>query len=275
METSKMDHELLSVQSATYAYAGNGWQLLPSSFSVVKGDILGVIGPNGSGKSTLLKLAGGVLCAHTGKVLLAGKDILFMKRRQIARMLGYLPQQAESHFDHTVEEVVAMGRFAHLRGAGFLNAQDLDVVGRCLRQTGMEGLRQRRMSRLSGGERQRALLASVLAQEPEVLLLDEPTTALDIHHQMRLFAILVELVEKGMAVVVVTHDLNLASVFCERVLLLGKGAIVHQGRPEEILTKDILEAIYGRGLQMMEHPTTGRPLVVPAVGRDIPKDRLS
>jgi len=270
-----MAFELLSVQSATYAYAGNGWRLLPSSFSVANGEILGVIGPNGSGKSTLLKLAGGVLHPHSGNVLLSGKDILQMKRRQIARILGYLPQQAESHFDHTVEEVVAMGRFPHLSGAGFLTAQDLDVVSRCLRQTDMEGLRRRRLSRLSGGERQRALLASVIAQEPKVLLLDEPTAALDIHHQMRLFAILLELVEKGMAVVVVTHDLNLASVFCERVLLLWEGAIAHQGRPEEILKRDILEGVYGRGLQIMEHPTTGRPLVVPTAGRDLQKDSVS
>lgn len=264
--------ELLSVQSAAYAYSGNGWRLLPASFSVAKGDILGIIGPNGSGKSTLLKLAGGVLRARSGNVLLSGKDIRQMKRRRIARILGYLPQHTESHFDHTVEEVVAMGRFPHLHGAGFLTARDLDVVSRCLRQTDMDGLRQRRLSRLSGGERQRALLASVMSQEPEVLLLDEPTTALDIHHQMRLFAILLELAEKGMAVVVVTHDLNLASVFCKRVLLLSEGTIAHQGRPEEILKKDILEDVYGRGLQIMEHPTTGRPLVVPTAGRDIQKD---
>lgn len=270
-----MARELLSVQSVTFAYGGNGWKLDPSTFSVARGDILGIIGPNGSGKSTLLKLAGGVLQAHSGKVLLAGKDMTQMKRRQIAGILGYLPQHALSHFDYTVEEVVAMGRFPHLRGAGFMSAYDLEVIGRSLEQAEIKRFRQRRLSRLSGGERQRVLLASVISQEPQVLLLDEPTTALDIHHQMTVFAILVELAKKGMGVVVVTHDLNLASVFCERVLLLKDGAITCHGRPEDILKKEVLETVYGKGLEIMKHPTTGRPVIVPTAGGDSDQEGAS
>lgn len=262
-----MNHDILSLESVSYTYAGNGgWHLLPTSLSVAKGDILGVIGPNGSGKSTLLKIAGGLLTSHTGRVLLAGQDIKKMKRRQIAGTLGYLPQHAESHFDYTVEEVVAMGRFPHLRGAGFLGTRDMEVVSQCLQKTELDSFRGRAFSRLSGGERQRALLASVIAQEPQILLLDEPTTALDIHHQMKLFAIFMDLVREGMAVVIVTHDLNLASVFCRRVVLLRNGAIAFQGSPEEIIRKDILEGIYGRGLEITKHPTTGCPLVIPAIG---------
>jgi iron complex transport system ATP-binding protein len=263
-----MSHNLILVKSVTYAYAGNGWQLDPATFSVAKGDILGIIGPNGSGKSTLLKLAGGVLQPRSGKVLLAGKDMMQLKRRQIARTLSYLPQQAQSHFDYTVEEVVAMGRFPHLRGAGFMSAYDLEVISQSLAQAEMNRFRQRRLSRLSGGERQRALLASVISQEPQILLLDEPTTALDIHHQMKVFAILVELAKKGTGVVVVTHDLNLASVFCKRVLLLNEGTITCHGRPADILKKEILETVYGKGLEVMKHPTTGRPVIVPSASGD-------
>ena len=261
-----MAHELISVQSVTYAYTGNGWQLDPSTFSVARGDILGIIGPNGSGKSTLLKLAAGVLKAHSGKVLLAGDDMTQLKRRQIARILGYLPQHVQSHFDYTVEEVVAMGRFPHLKGAGFMGAHDLEVIRQSLKQAEMSRFRQRRLSRLSGGERQRALLASVISQEPHILLLDEPTTALDIHHQMKVFAILVALAKKGTAVVVVTHDLNLASVFCKQVLLLKEGCIIHHGRPSDILKKEVLASVYGKGLEIMTHPTTGKPVVVPNAG---------
>jgi iron complex transport system ATP-binding protein len=270
-----MAGELLFVQSVTYAYVGNGWQLNPSTFSVARGDILGIIGPNGSGKSTLLKLAAGVLQSHSGKVLLAGKDMTQLKRRQVAHVLGYLPQHAQSHFDYTVEEVVAMGRFPHLRGAGFMSAYDLDVISQSLAQAEMNRFRQRRLSRLSGGERQRALLASVISQEPQVLLLDEPTTALDIHHQMKVFTILVALAKEGTGVVVVTHDLNLASVFCKQVLLLNEGAIACHGSPEDILKKDVLETVYGKGLDIMKHPTTGRPVIVPSAGDDYGQEGAS
>lgn len=259
-----MSREMLSVESVAYAYAGNGWRLRKASFGVHCGDVLGIIGPNGSGKSTLLKLAAGVLPSDTGVVRLLGKDIRRLKRREIARILGYLPQRVESQVDYTVQEIVAMGRFAHLRGGGFLCAHDLEVIARCLELTDIVSLRQRRLSRLSGGERQRVFLASVIAQEPQVLLLDEPTTALDIHHQMRVFEILVQLAQKDMGVVVVTHDLNLASVFCGQVLLLKQGVVEHYGNPEEILKKEILEDAYGEGLETVIHPITGRPVVVPA-----------
>ena len=258
-----MDHNPLSVESVTYQYAASEWRLFPSSFSVMKGEILGIIGPNGSGKSTLLKLAARILSPGAGTVLLDGRDLTGMGRREIARHLAYLPQNTESHLDYTVEEVVAMGRFAHARGMGFLGPDDIDVVTRSLFQTETEGFRQRSLSRLSGGERQRVFLASVIAQEPKVLLLDEPTSALDIHHQVRFFNLLTDLVAEGMAVAVVMHDLNLACLFGDRLLLLKQGKIVHQGSPEEILNKQILHEIYGDGVEIVEHPATGRPVVLP------------
>jgi iron complex transport system ATP-binding protein len=198
-----------------------------------------------------------------------------LNRREIARVLGYLPQQAQSHFDYTVEEVVAMGRFPHLSGSGFMGPHDVKVLNQSLEQAEMIPFRQRRLSRLSGGERQRALLASVIAQEPRVLLLDEPTTALDIHHQMKVFAILAALAKKGMGVVVVTHDLNLASVFCEHVLLLKDGAIACQGKPVEILKKAVLEKVYGTGLEIMKHPTTGRPVIIPSTVGHVDREASS
>ena len=130
-----MEHKLLSVEGVTYQYAGSDWQLLACSFSVVEGEILGVIGPNGSGKSTLLKLAARILPPNAGHVLVAGRDMAKMSRREIARVLGYFPQSPESHLDYSVEEVVAMGRYPHLRAAGFLGFQDMDVVTKCLLQT--------------------------------------------------------------------------------------------------------------------------------------------
>ena len=259
-----MAHEQLSVKDVTYRYPGGDWQLQSASFSVAQGEVLGIIGPNGSGKSTLLKIAARVLIPRTGEVFLNGKDVAAMSRRDIARHLGYLPQKTESHFDYTVQEVIAMGRFPHLKGAGFLGPRDISVVAQCMIQTGTEAYRERPLDRLSGGERQRVLLASVLAQEPKVVLLDEPTSALDIHHQVKFFTLLSRLAAEGMGAAVVTHELNLASLFSNRVLLLNDGRIVHQGSPEDILKSEILREIYGEGIEVTSHPSSGRPMVFPS-----------
>jgi iron complex transport system ATP-binding protein len=170
--------------------------------------------------------------------------------------------------DYTVEEVVAMGRFPHLRGAGFLGPHDEAVIVKCMRQTDTERYRRRPINRLSGGERQRVLLASVLAQEPKVLLLDEPTSALDINHQVRFFTVLTDLVRSGMGGMVVTHDINLASLFSQRLLLIKGGKILHQGEPGSILTREILQEAYGEGIEVSRHPTRDRPVVFPSVTAD-------
>lgn len=259
-----IDDPLLLIRGVRYSYGTGSWRLDESSFSVPAGSILSIIGPNGSGKSTLLKLAAGILHPIEGEVVLLGRDISTLNRKEIAGVLGYLPQHTERHFDYSAEEVVATGRFPHARGAGFLNAVDLEAITTSLRRTETEQLRHRRISSLSGGERQRVFLASVIAQEPRILLLDEPTSGLDIHHQMRFFSVLTTLVAKGMAVVVVTHDLNLASCFSDRILLLTRGRIVHQGTAEALLTQEILEDTYGKGLEILSHPASGRPIVLPS-----------
>lgn len=270
-----IDDPLLQIEGVRYAYHTGGWRLAECSFSVTAGSILGIIGPNGSGKSTLLKLAAGILNPAQGKVILLGRNIAHMNRKEIACVLGYLPQHTERHFDYSAEEVVATGRFPHTSGARFLNADDREAISKSLAKTETEKLRHRRISSLSGGERQRVLLASVIAQEPRILLLDEPTSGLDIHHQMRFFSVLSALVAKGMAVVVVTHDLNLASFFSDWIILLARGQIAHQGTAKEILTQEILEDAYGRGLEILSHPTTNRPIVLPLTGIHQEREKVS
>lgn len=254
---------LVLVKEVLYAYP-SGWKLSDASFWVTPGSIVSIIGPNGSGKSTLLKLAAGIYRPVRGKVELLGRDITRMNRKEIARILGYLPQHTEGHSDYSVEEVVATGRFPHTSGVRFLNRQDFQIIRESLKKTQIEKLRYRRISSLSGGERQRVLLASVIAQDPKVLLLDEPTRGLDIHHQLRFFSVLSTLAAKGLAVVVVTHDLNLASLFSNWILLLTKGQIARQGSAEEILTQKTLEKTYGEGLEVRAHPVTGRPIILPS-----------
>jgi len=253
----------LRLERLCYAYAAAPWRLEDVSFELTGGAFLGIIGPNGAGKSTLLRLAAGLLRPASGRVLLDDEPLARLPRRTIAQALGYLPQSVSSTFDYTAQEVVALGRSCRLRGAGFAGPADLDVVADCLRQTNALDLGRRRLSQLSGGERQRVLLASVLAQEPAILLLDEPTAALDLHHQVAFFSLLACLAEKGLAVAVVTHDLNLASLFCRELLLLERGRTVRHGPVEDVINPSVLAGIYRQSIHVGRHPVTGQPIVLP------------
>ena len=263
-----MADNLLHLDAIAYQYPDSDWRLEGVSLAVGAGEVLAIIGPNGSGKSTLLRVAAGVLAPGAGRVALGGRDLASLSRREIARTLGYLPQHVTSDFDYRVEEVVALGRFPHLAGAGFLSAGDAAVVDRCLAETEVAAYRQRPISHLSGGERQRVFLASVLAQEPRVLLLDEPTAALDLHHQVHFFGLVRRLARQGIGVAVVTHDVNLASLYCDRVALLRGGRLAEEGTPEHVLRADVLQATYGNEVLLERHPTTGRPIVLPSGADD-------
>jgi iron complex transport system ATP-binding protein len=254
---------LLTCTDLGYRYPGSAWQLTGIDLTMASGDLLGIVGPNGSGKSTLLKLAAGILKPHAGQVLLRGQALARHSRRDIARLLGYLPQNVNPSYDHAVSDVVAMGRFCRRRGLGFGGPDDQVVIDRCLTLTETERFAQRPLSQLSGGERQRVFLASVLAQEPEVLLLDEPTTGLDLHYQVGFFQRLSRFASDGLAVAVVTHDLNLAAQFCDKLLLLQDGSIAAFGPVAQVMTADRLGALYGPDLLVSSHPHNGRPVVLP------------
>ena len=258
-----MEERILSVEDVSYRYPGSNWQLSATSFIVDTGEIIGIIGPNGSGKSTLLKLAAGILAANKGRVFLAGKNIAGIKRRDIAKTMGYLSQNAVGHFDYSVHEVVAMGRFPYLSGPGFLSALDLRIIKQCLLRTGVEQYQRRLLSQLSGGERQRVFFASVLAQEPKILLLDEPTNALDLQYQYQFFSLITDLVAEGMAVVVVTHDLTLASFYCNRLLMMKDGRLYEEGAPAQIFKHEKIKEIYGEGIEIIPHPVSGQPIILP------------
>jgi len=261
---SSVSKPFLQVKDVRYRYGESSWELNIPRFSVTAREIVAILGPNSSGKSTLLRIAAGILRPRRGEVILEGSEIGRMDRRWIARRLGYLPQNVASQFDYTVGEVVRMGRYPHLSGLGTLGDSDLEAVDRSLHRTATEAFRERRLSHLSGGERQRVFLASVLAQEPRVLLLDEPASSLDIHHQARLFLLLQDLARGGMGVCVVTHDLNLASLHCDRLLLLADGHPVAEGAPSEVLREELLRSVYGPELLLERHPRSGCPVVLPA-----------
>jgi len=258
-----VSESLLSIENAGYSYVSTQWQLKDVSLEVSAGDFAGIVGPNGSGKSTLVKLAAGIFTPSCGSIKLRGENIRRLSRRKIAQQLGYLPQNVTSAFNYRVSEVVAMGRFPHLSGFGFMQTADLEQVERCMSLTETATYRDRTLSQLSGGERQRVMLASVLAQEPSVLVLDEPTTGLDLHYQVAFFSLLKKLTSEGIAVVVVTHDLNLAGLFCNRLLLLNDGKTVKTGSVEEILTSDVLCGIYPGNIYVGQHPVSFKPMILP------------
>ncbi|MBN2327876.1 MAG: ABC transporter ATP-binding protein [Candidatus Omnitrophica bacterium] len=253
----------LHIAALRYAYPDSDWNLKVDDLSLRQGELTAVIGPNGSGKSTLLKLAAGILKPSSGKIYLSGRKIEKMDRRSIARILGYLPQSTPYEFDHRVVDVVCMGRYPHLTLGGFMQDHDMEIIEDSLRQTDALSLRNRRLSQLSGGERQRVLLASVLAQEPSILLLDEPANALDFHHQIRLFGILRRLVRSGFSAAVILHDLNFASLYCERIILMNQGRIVSEGKTEDVLKESIVQSVYGSEILMAKHPQSQRPVVFP------------
>ena len=263
-----MSNSLLEIENISYTYTQTEWQLRDISLQVKAGEVMGIIGPNGAGKSTLLKIAAGILKPDVGTIRLLDEPIHNLDRRHIARILGYLPQNVTSLFDYRAEEIVAMGRYAHAQGLGFLDHNDLAVTNRCLEQTETTEFRHRSLSQLSGGERQRVLLASVLAQEPKILLLDEPTTGLDLHHQVRFFELLAQQVRQGLAAVVVTHDLNLASLFCDGLVLMQAGKVIHQGTPTQVVQESVLAAVYPGNIHIDTHPIHGQPMVLPLAKRN-------
>ena len=258
-----MNDLLLDMRGIAFRHEGSSWTLAIRQLWFASRGMTGIVGPNGSGKSTLLRLAAGLLRPRAGCVSFEGSPIAAMSRRRIASSMGFLPQDTPPMFDFTVEEICRMGRYPHLRGIGVFTAKDRSAVERALEETDMAALRRRPLSRLSGGERRRAMIASVLAQEPRLMLLDEPTGALDIHHAAAVMRLLAGFGD--IAVVVVTHDINLASLFCERMLLLRDGGVMADGPPDAVVVPALLHTAYGENLRVQKHPDTGRPIVLPTV----------
>lgn len=228
------------------------------------GEVLALVGPNGSGKSTLLRCAAGVLTSDQGTVTLAERPIGGWRPMERARMLAYLPQHVAPAFSVTVREMVAWGRHPYRAGLTAHDPQGGQIVEGALRQMEVAHLADHLFPTLSGGEARRCLIASALAQEPRCLLLDEPTGDLDPPHGRALFLHLRRLAGERLAVLVVTHDLNLAGLFADRIVLLTAGRVVAEGSPGEVLQADLLTEAYGAGLVVGNHPMAPRPTVLAA-----------
>jgi iron complex transport system ATP-binding protein len=240
------DADLLDARGVTFAHTAMSPRIGPLDLSVRRGELVGVLGPNGAGKSTLLRLVVGLLRPQHGEISIAGQRLSTMSPAARARLIAFLPQNPEAPAAATVEEIVRLGRHPHRGWSIFESPHDLEVVQAALARTGTSTFAARRLDTLSGGEAQRVHLAAALAQEPKLLVLDEPTANLDLHQQLKIFTLLAELTRnEHLAVLVVTHDLNLSAQFCDRVVVLRAGQMAAVGPPAAALRRDVLTEVYG------------------------------
>jgi ABC-type cobalamin/Fe3+-siderophores transport system ATPase subunit len=259
---------LVEFDDVAFAYppperrGGGGFSLAAVSFAIAEGEVFGVIGPNSAGKTTLLRLLTRVVAADRGEVRVGGRPVGRLAHAELARQIAVVPQDTPRPFPFSVEQLVLMGRYPHAPGRYFESEADRAQADAAMEATGVRHLAALPLEQLSGGERQRAMLARALAQQPRLLVLDEPTSHLDLRYQAETAALLQQVnAERGMTVLLVSHDLGLAAEVCDRLLLLGGGRVARVGPPAEVLQREILEAVFGCAVVVDVNPKSGRPVV--------------
>jgi iron complex transport system ATP-binding protein len=229
---------------------------------IAPGEVLGIVGPNGSGKSTLLNLMDGILAPATGEVLVNGVPIGNVQRAEVARQIAMVSQEHHFRFDFSVLQIALMGRFPHLGKMQFEGGRDMEVVQDALRATRCLELAERSIHELSGGERQRVMIARALAQEPKAILMDEPTSFLDLKFKREIFRLIERLsTTTRLSVIVVSHDLDLLARYCTRLVMLKNGSIYDIGEPGDVITARNVETVFDCPVRVDENPETGSPRV--------------
>jgi iron complex transport system ATP-binding protein len=251
----------IQAESISFSY-GQKPVLEDVSFSLKPGQMTALIGPNGSGKTTLLKIINGTLCPQSGLMRIDGRETTRWSRRELARKVAIVPQDGSLIFPFYTEEIILMGRFPHLNAYRFEGKRDYRVVREAMEKTNTLALAARRFNELSAGERQRVLIARALAQEPEILLLDESTVFLDLKHQAQFLSLLKNLnAERNLTVIFVTHDVNLAAKNAPHVILLASGKIYAIGTPAEVITAENIQKVYEVNVGVDRDPHDGSPRV--------------
>lgn len=253
---------MLEIKDLVCGYT-SGFTLEDINFTLKEKEFLGIVGPNGSGKTTLIRAITKLLPIRRGQIIIDKADLIFMNFKDIARKIAVVPQGFNTQFDITVEEFVFLGRIPHKGAFQFVeDNKDEQIVKNAMELTEILGLKNRLINSLSGGEIQRAAMARALAQQPQILLLDEPTSHLDIGHQVRILDLLRKLNrEKALTIVAIFHDLNLASDYCNKLLLLKNGKIFSVGTPEKVLTYQSIEEVYNTPVIVQKSVASGMPHV--------------
>ncbi len=255
---------MLQAADVSFVYGPGLAGLHGVSLEIPPGDLVGILGPNGSGKTTLLRLLGGMLTPASGRVMIEGRDLARIPRREVAKRIAVVPQETRLSFEYSVLEVVLMGRYPHLGAFELESQQDLAIAREALAATGTLALEDRLFPTLSGGEKQRVIIASALAQSAGLMLLDEPTTALDPGYQLEIATLLRRLnAERGVTMAVATHDLNLAAGLCRRLILLRKGRVLAAGPTDQVLSRESIRALYDVEADVHFHAGAGHLTVVP------------
>lgn len=252
---------ILTLENIGFRY-DKRWVLREIHLRIHSGEIVGILGPNGSGKSTLLKIIDGVLKPQEGVISLRRTPLADLGRVNLAREVAMVSQENHFRFSFSTLEVVLMGRFPHLRRLQFEGEKDLAIVMDALKATHAIDLAKRSIHELSGGEKQRVLLARTLAQEPKVILLDEPTSFLDLKFKREFFRLIASLsTERGLTVIVVSHDIDMVSQYCHRLVMIKDGAVYAMGNPDEVITASNIKDVYECPVWVDQHPVSGKPRV--------------
>ena len=262
---------LLEVENLTCAY-GSRPVLQEVSFAVAPGEMMGILGPNGSGKSTLLLALAGIIKPRQGQIRFAGRSLAQTRAKWRARQIASVPQKIHGSFPFKCLNVVLMGRYPHLSGWSAYGPEDLQIAVTAMSETKTLPLANRPMTQVSGGEAQMVLIARALAQQTPLLLLDEATSALDVAHKIQIFDLLREKNRRGLTLICVMHDLNLAALYCPRLLLLKQGRILADGPRDEVFRAELLSELYDTEIWVAPHPLSGEPqayFIPAAVGSDL------
>ena len=252
----------LEIQNISLNYGQNS-VIKELSFQMYTGELLGLVGPNGCGKTSIIKSLSRVFTPTSGRILLGGKDMQRIVRNELARLIGVVPQNPSLPETFTVFEVVILGRNPHMGLLSGETARDIAIVWQAMERTGITHLAKRRIGELSGGEKQRVTIARVLAQEPQVILMDEPTANLDIAQQMDILDLITGMChEKNTASLIAIHDLNIAAQYCSRIIMLKDGELYAGGTPSEVITADNVREVFGADTTIYPHPENNLPMVL-------------
>lgn len=232
------------------------------SVNINSGEILGIIGPNGAGKTTLVKLIAGLLKPNSGTIKIFGERLDALSLNKRAKLLSYVPQENFFYFNFSVLDIVLMGRHPYLKPMERPQKSDIEKAFEALKFTAAIELKDRNIMEISSGERQRVVLARALASDPKILLLDEPTSYLDITHQIDIIKILKKLNQQGLTIIFLSHDINLTNLVCNRILLLHHGKIVACDEPSKVMVSELIQKVYGISPYLIEHPESKTPQII-------------
>lgn len=262
---------IIEIRNASFSYGSDVAALSGINIKIEKGDFLVIMGPNGSGKTTLMGLISGVRNPDGGEVFLEGKPIASMNRKEIAKKIAYLPQQINIDFPFTVRQIVLMGRFAYLRGLGIEGRQDMEIAHKAMEMTGVIHLADRLIHQLSGGERQRVFIAQAITAEPEILMLDEPISSLDVKFQVQIMDLLKSLnEEKGITIITTLHDLNFAGFYAKNLMLLKEGITQSVGTSGEVINKESIRHVFDVEVELHKYSDDMNPIIIPFGRKSLP-----